>query len=171
MNSNLEIIKDLLILLNTDDLKSLAEIINSILNFKKEKDIENKDIYIFYRMLNNNFNNNYPPLQILKNSKSKLYKKIDTTFNMLNSLITQILVLHNKKTKISILPNKKFNILMYGLYIDIISKWLDDLEIPISLKTVINNSDKFQSLLNKEFPGYIKAGMFVPFVCNKQRMR
>lgn len=167
--SNLETIKGLLTLLDTEELKSLEQTILGILNYSKSKTfIEDEDLNVFYIILNRNFNNMYPVLNILKKSNNKLYKKTNDSVIYLNTLIKKILELHNKKTGIPVLYNKKLKLIFYGLFISIMEDWLCKRNISISMRSLIYNHDKFNSLLNKQFPGYIKSGMFVPFVFNNK---
>jgi hypothetical protein len=56
-------------------------------------------------------------------------------------------------------PNKRERIALLYLGLDRLGEFLTKLDVPISVTTLCNNVEKMPSLIDQEFPGYIRNGM------------
>jgi len=169
MNSNLETIKGLVLLLDEDELTDLNKTINSLLNKNKDSCFENEDTELFYKIINKSFITPYAPLSVLSKNSPKLYKRVFEVSEFLNQYLEKIIIMHNKKTGELITINKKYKIILFSFYADIMAKWFEEIGVPYSLKSILNNHNKFPALINRQFPSYIKSGLFVPFVFHNSR--
>lgn len=52
----------------------------------------------------------------------------------------------------------------YRLYAKLVARYLSDREVPVTIKTLVQNHDKFPSLIDKAYPGYLDSGIFVSMV-------
>ena len=55
---------------------------------------------------------------------------------------------------------------MYNLYVEVIVEYLIKCRIPISINSILNCHEKFLSLLDKKYPGYLESGMLYLIFCN-----
>ena len=65
------------------------------------------------------------------------------------------ITLINKNTKVTRLLRKQ----IYNLYVEIIVEYLVKYRIPISINSILNCHEKFLSLLDKKYPGYLESGL------------
>jgi hypothetical protein len=56
----------------------------------------------------------------------------------------------------------------YKLCFKLLGNWLQDIGVPLSYRTLINNSDRIASLVDQSFPGYRQAG-FLHRIIQAQR--
>lgn len=52
----------------------------------------------------------------------------------------------------------------YRLYARLVSGYLTSREVPVTIKTLVQNYDKFSSLLDQAYPGYTKSGLLVDMI-------
>lgn len=52
----------------------------------------------------------------------------------------------------------------YRLYARLVSWYLTGRKVPVTIKTLVQNYDKFSSLLDQAYPGYAKSGLLVDMV-------
>lgn len=57
----------------------------------------------------------------------------------------------------------------YQLYVRITANYLQYREVPVSLRTLCQNYDKFLSLLDLTFPQYMSTGLFIKLVLRHRR--
>ncbi len=55
----------------------------------------------------------------------------------------------------------------YRMYASLVSKYLVERQVPITIKTLVQNYDKFSSLIDQAYPGYLDSGILVPLVLRK----
>lgn len=171
--SNLEKVQSLVLLLSNNELDILLKTVNSILQKEKPKSeyLQNENVELFYKVINSNFDNMYQPFSILRKTNIKLSKRIVKVNSFLDLYLQKILELHNKKTKDDFIVDLKFKIILYNFYVSVMKSWFEKVNVPFCLKTLLVNYDKFPSLLERQFPGYIKSGLLVPFVLHTQYNR
>lgn len=93
-----------------------------------------------------------PPLIVMRastkyrNTLLKLYKAVNGLNDWSSSALGRKL-------------NRPEKLTMYSLASELTCDYLSKLNVPISLTTIINCYEKFPSLVQKAFPGYIESGL------------
>lgn len=54
---------------------------------------------------------------------------------------------------------------IYNLYAEIITEYLIKYRIPVSINSILNCHEKFLSLLDKKYPGYLESGLLYLVFC------
>lgn len=60
--------------------------------------------------------------------------------------------------------NQRDRVRWYQLYARLVSKYLTECRVPVTLKTLCQHGDKFSGLLDREFPMYMQNGMLISLV-------
>ncbi|HBD94517.1 MAG TPA: hypothetical protein DC057_10150 [Spirochaetia bacterium] len=90
--------------------------------------------------------------------KSKIgYKQLGECLITLNNFINLL----GKHIKVTKLTRKQ----VYNLYTEIITEYLIKYRIPVSVNSVLNCHEKFLSLLDKKYPGYMENGLLYLVFC------
>lgn len=55
--------------------------------------------------------------------------------------------------------HRNFCIGVYHLYVQLVVEYLQECKVPVSMKTVLQHSDKFEGLVDRAYPGYIKGDL------------
>ena len=93
-----------------------------------------------------------PPLIVLRASTkyrstlSKLYKAVSGLNDWSSSALGRKLSRPEKLT-------------MYSLACELTCDYLNKINVPINLKTIVNCYERFPSLIQAAFPGYIESGL------------
>jgi len=143
-----------LLTLKSSDLLKIRNRIDFILSGQLQKHERSESIekMLFIEIVNEisrktNSRNTYPQFEIFKKKNPPISKQLTKVASFLDDNFNKLLEDKKKLTK----QIKKGG---YGLFSRIISKFLIDSGIPLTLKTVLNNYDKFPALLDKAFPDY-----------------
>lgn len=161
----LEEIEEVLTTLGKEELQRLRKKIDFLLTFKKTSaDANSTSATVLYneisKVLLKRHGIKSPPLAILRNNKSNdLYHTVETVCEWL--LNWADLVLKRRATKVEIQK-------LFMMYATTMTDWLEgiqafkskDWNVPITIKNILNNYDKFPSLLDRQFPDYIRSGLF-----------
>ena len=148
---NIDKIINILPTLSQEELKKIGDSIKFYLKSGK-KETHPEEI-LLYDSINNKvkeITENYLFFNVFKKSKIG-YKQLDECLKTLDNFITLI----NKNTKVTRLLRKQ----IYNLYVEIIVEYLVKYRIPISINSVLNCHEKFLSLLDKKYPGYLESGL------------
>ena len=61
---------------------------------------------------------------------------------------------------------------LFRLFSRIMVAWLDSIpNVPVTPLTVVRNAEKFPSLIEEQFPGYLRAGIFAEFALRSAAKR
>ena len=93
------------------------------------------------------------PLSVLKKRLPKLHAKV---VHAANSLYATAEEWNPDKTKIR---SRNFAIGVFHLYCKLVVSYLQEIKVPVSLKTSLDHVDKFVGMVDNSFPGYVDAGM------------
>ena len=52
----------------------------------------------------------------------------------------------------------------YRMYAKLVARYLTERQVPVTIKTLVQNYDKFSSLIDRAYPGYLDSGIFVSLV-------
>lgn len=88
------------------------------------------------------------PFYILRTKNRKLFNELKDVMDMLLEFAQE-----------NNLSEKKELFILFQLYSDLICEYLQEIGVPIHLKTVVQSSEQFPGLLNKAYPGYLKSGL------------
>ncbi len=89
-------------------------------------------------------------LDYIKKTDKVAYKQIGKVTEMLNKYLQSLLDRN---------PTSGEKIRWYVLYTELCAENLIKINVPLSIRSLAYQCDSFPSLLNKAFPGYIKAGV------------
>lgn len=99
------------------------------------------------------------PLHSFKRSNRKGYNKLCEMVTLMEAWAANVDA--DVKTRL-----KKRN--FYATMAMLVSSFLDDLNVPISVKTLLNSFEKFPGLIDKAFPGYVRSGL-IRTIFNRSR--
>lgn len=103
-----------------------------------------------------------PPLVVLRASTkyrsilSKLYKAVSCLNDWSESALNRRL-------------NRPEKLTMYSLASELTCDYLNRIGVPINLKTIINCYERFPSLIQSAFPGYIESGLLHIILNSKEQ--
>jgi hypothetical protein len=112
-------------------------------------------VELFYQVLTEYFYNNLgkklAPLQVTKlKISSSVYKEIvsfcDEIDDWMNTVLKQSVKLHDR-------------IRVYQIVVDLIVRYIYSKDRLVSLRGFLNNTGSFPGVIDRYFPGYVKAGM------------
>lgn len=103
-----------------------------------------------------------PPISAIKASRTGAISltKLNKAISSLNNW-SSIALGHN--------PSRIEKYKIYTLVCELTCDFLQGANIPLSFKTVVNSYEKFPSLLNQAFPGYIESGLFKVILLSKEQ--
>lgn len=169
--SNLETVTNLLLLLKKEELESVIKTATAMVGKSSSMGNGADDAELFYKILNKSYNNTYPSLKALEKTAPKVHLRIVNTSIFLKEYLDTIFKRHNMLRGTELIVTKNHKLVMYSLFVDVMAAWFLKLEIPNSLKSTVTHHLKFPSILERQFPGYMRAGMLVPFVFESNRYR
>lgn len=154
--SELDDIRSLIVVLPKKDLPEVKKLLDSLL--QKTSDAQEKtndgNLELFYKILQESLKQNTPPLSVLKRNSPKLFTVLKNT----NTFIDEYVCNDVAKGKV-ILRSK--SIVFYRLYVELMRRWFIELDIPLSLSAILHNHQKFPALVDRQFPGYVAAGLLL----------
>ena len=148
---NIDEIINILPTLSQEDLKKIEDTIKFYLKSTK-KEVHSEEV-LLYDSINNKvkvITENDLFFNVFKKSKIG-YKQLGECLKTLDNFITII----NKNIKVTRLLRKQ----IYNLYVEIIVEYLLKYRIPVSINSILNCHEKFLSLLDKKYPGYLEGGI------------
>lgn len=145
--------------MSVKELKELKAKVSFLLDNKATKEINIKHegyVQLFLDVLDNSLQKRLlkkvPPLAILRasskhrNTLLKLYKAVGSLNDWSDTVLGRKL-------------NRPERLTMYNLACELTCDYLSNINVPINLPTIINCYEKFPSLIQKAFPGYIESGL------------
>lgn len=93
----------------------------------------------------------HPPLSIFKGRDKKSFNKVIKLVAIIQTWSDSVDA--DIQTRL-----KKRN--LYATLAMLVGSYLDDIGVPITLKTLLNSFHKFPSLVDQAFPGYVQSGLF-----------
>jgi len=90
------------------------------------------------------------PLHVLNAAMPKQYKMVQKISAELYALACE--------WNPSRVRNRNFAIGVFHLYVKLVVGYLRDCQVPVSVKTCLQHSDKFVGLVDKAYPGYVVSG-------------
>ncbi len=156
-----------LIKMSRDDLLELKKKIDLFLMLSSENDKDLKsdsDIALLYRSLTVKIasvtGQSIPSLHILKAKNEKQYKRIRELKTVLNTWLWEILDYE---------PGRMQKVQLYIIYARMVVKYLQEIpNAPISLTSLLNCKDKFPSIFERHYPGYLECGLGKVIFENKE---
>ena len=124
------------------------------LQYTKSAIAESPEVLLFFSTLCeevtmfSSFEN--PPLVVFKGRDKKSYGKVIESVSMIQTWANAVDA--DVQTRL-----KKRN--LYAMLAMLVSSYLNDIGVPITLKTLLNSFHKFPSLVDKAFPGYVESGL------------
>lgn len=91
------------------------------------------------------------PYSVLKSVDAKTAKAVNTTATKLYQLAC--------KWNSSKARQRNFTVGVFHMFVKLTISYLRDCRVPVSVKTVFQNADKFEGLVDRAFPGYVQAGL------------
>lgn len=91
------------------------------------------------------------PLHVIRKRQQKIYKEIEKAATFLYAISERW---NPDKSR-----TRNFAIGVFHLYCKLVIRYLREVNVPISLKTSLQHTDKFIGLVDMSFPGYVESGM------------
>jgi len=153
--------------MSRDDLLELKKKIEMLLMLSSEHDKDLKsdsDISLLYRSLivkiSSVTGQSMPSLHILKAKNEKQYKRIRELKSILNTWLWEILGYE---------PGRMQKVQLYILYARMVTKYLQDIAgAPVNLNSLLNCKDKFPSIFENHYPGYLECDLGKVIFENKE---
>lgn len=112
-------------------------------------------VTLFYSQLRNYLESDCgiatPPLSILRKSKPGVYRAIVLATNFLYGVSED----WNKDR----IVQRNFVVGVYYLYAKLVVQYLREVRVPVSVKTILQHTDKFIGLVDNSYPGYVTGGL------------
>ena len=112
-------------------------------------------VTLFYSQLRNYLESECaiatPPLSILRKSKPGVYRAAVLATNFLYGVSED----WNKDR----IVQRNFVVGVFYLYAKLVVQYLRDVRVPVSVKTILQHTDKFIGLVDNSYPGYVMGGM------------
>jgi len=118
---------------------------------------------LFYRViesiLETELHQKIPSLVLLKKKKTKhIYKLVKDTREYIDTWAKSVIKRRITRPEI---------IKIYKMYVDLVVQYLIDCKVPISLRTILLQHDKFPGIFDRAFPGYIVTNNFLLILNSK----
>jgi hypothetical protein len=92
-----------------------------------------------------------PPIHIIKKVTKKTYNEMEKAASFLYGI--------SESWNVDKSRTRNFAIGVFHLYCQLTVGYLRQTRVPISLKSVLQHTDKFQGLVDMAFPGYVESRM------------
>ncbi len=92
-----------------------------------------------------------PPLSIIRKSKPTVYRAAVLATNFLYGVSQD----WNKDRVVQ----RTFVVAVFYLYAKLVVQYLREVRVPVSVKTILQHTDKFVGLVDQSYPGYVQAGL------------
>lgn len=157
MSESTKKINLLLIKLSQQELKEIKNKIDYLISdssILKDNDLIYLDL--FYLCLSDKLNQllkigGLSPLPVLKKLNNKVYKKLITVYEYILEYLDKLIENSTKDDKF------KF----FRLYADLLGNYTNSIKIEmVCLTGLLNNYEKFPTLIEDNFPGYLESGLF-----------
>ena len=144
-------ILELLPILSQEDLKKIEDTLKFYQkSIKKESHLEESLLYDSINTKVKVITENDLFFNVFKKSKIG-YKQLGECLKTLDNFI----IILQKNINITRFTRKQ----IYNLYVEIIVEYLIKYRISISINSILNCHEKFLSLLDKKYPGYLENGL------------